>query len=188
MTFGGLGDPHPVPSPQRDAGGCDGAAGAVPQGTCAADLYRHPQLDADIEAVKEIYSENAVAVRWVLPVSPPVSPPATQLCHPWHCAGLTLSPRRVSHREYGTIDDVDIDLHVNISFLDVSPQGVPVALAWGEGDTRARGGPKFPSLAAAPNCGSPSAGGGGDGVEGAADGAHRPPPALLPLPVPRWPW
>lgn len=23
-------------------------------------------------------------------------------------------------REYGTIDDVDIDLHINISFLDVS--------------------------------------------------------------------
>ncbi|NXF13534.1 PARP6 polymerase, partial [Smithornis capensis] len=38
------------------------------QGTCAADLYRHPQLDADIEAVKEIYSENAVAVRWVHPL------------------------------------------------------------------------------------------------------------------------
>ncbi|OXB81962.1 UNVERIFIED_CONTAM: hypothetical protein H355_004045 [Colinus virginianus] len=60
------------------------------QGTCAADLYRHPQLDADIEAVKEIYSENAVSVR-----------------------------------EYGTIDDVDIDLHVNISFLDEE-----VATAW----------------------------------------------------------
>ncbi|XP_052664777.1 protein mono-ADP-ribosyltransferase PARP6 isoform X2 [Harpia harpyja] len=60
------------------------------QGTCAADLYRHPQLDADIEAVKEIYSENAVAVR-----------------------------------EYGTIDDVDIDLHVNIGFLDEE-----VATAW----------------------------------------------------------
>lgn len=24
------------------------------------------------------------------------------------------------HREYGTIDDVDIDLHINIGFLDVS--------------------------------------------------------------------
>lgn len=34
------------------------------QGSCAADLYRHPQLDADIEAVKEIYSENSVSVRW----------------------------------------------------------------------------------------------------------------------------
>ncbi|KAG8507435.1 Protein mono-ADP-ribosyltransferase PARP6 [Galemys pyrenaicus] len=55
------------------------------QGSCAADLYRHPQLDADIEAVKEIYSENSVSIR-----------------------------------EYGTIDDVDIDLHINISFLDVS--------------------------------------------------------------------
>lgn len=43
----------------------DDATGAMPQGTCAADLYRHPQLDADIEAVKEIYSENAVSVRWV---------------------------------------------------------------------------------------------------------------------------
>ncbi|XP_075753651.1 protein mono-ADP-ribosyltransferase PARP6 isoform X1 [Pelodiscus sinensis] len=60
------------------------------QGTCAADLYRHPQLDADIEAVKEIYSENAVSIR-----------------------------------EYGTIDDVDIDLHVNISFLDEE-----VSTAW----------------------------------------------------------
>ncbi|XP_041442608.1 protein mono-ADP-ribosyltransferase PARP6 isoform X1 [Xenopus laevis] len=60
------------------------------QGTCCADLYRHPQLDADIEAVKEIYSENAVSVR-----------------------------------EYGTIDDVDIDLHINIGFLDEE-----VATAW----------------------------------------------------------
>lgn len=60
------------------------------QGTCCADLYRHPQLDADIEAVKEIYGENAVSVR-----------------------------------EYGTIDDADIDLHINISFLDEE-----VATAW----------------------------------------------------------
>lgn len=36
------------------------------QGSCAADLYRHPQLDADIEAVKEIYSENSVFIRWDL--------------------------------------------------------------------------------------------------------------------------
>lgn len=35
----------------------------VLQGTCAADLYRHPQLDVDIEAVKELYSENSVSVR-----------------------------------------------------------------------------------------------------------------------------
>uniref|UniRef100_A0AAY5EMV7 PARP catalytic domain-containing protein n=1 Tax=Electrophorus electricus TaxID=8005 RepID=A0AAY5EMV7_ELEEL len=60
------------------------------QGSCAADLYRHPQLDADIEAVKDIYTDGAVAVR-----------------------------------EYGTIDDVDIDLHINISFLDEE-----VATAW----------------------------------------------------------
>lgn len=75
--------------------------GVVPQGTCAADLYRHPQLDADIEAVKEIYSENAVAVRWVRPPVPApghaipgalmamaslgypfVASLGTQLCHP----------------------------------------------------------------------------------------------------------
>ncbi|KAF6131018.1 hypothetical protein HJG60_007927 [Phyllostomus discolor] len=60
------------------------------QGSCAADLYRHPQLDADIEAVKEIYSENSVSIR-----------------------------------EYGTIDDVDIDLNINISFLDEE-----VSTAW----------------------------------------------------------
>lgn len=60
------------------------------QGSCAADLYRHPQLDADIEAVKDIYTEGAISVR-----------------------------------EYGTIDDVDIDLHINISFLDEE-----VATAW----------------------------------------------------------
>ncbi|RXM34109.1 Poly [ADP-ribose] polymerase 6 [Acipenser ruthenus] len=33
------------------------------QGSCAADLYRHPQLDADIEAVKEIYTDTALSVR-----------------------------------------------------------------------------------------------------------------------------
>ncbi|XP_053784322.1 protein mono-ADP-ribosyltransferase PARP6 isoform X9 [Desmodus rotundus] len=60
------------------------------QGSCAADLYRHPQLDADIEAVKGIYSENSVSIR-----------------------------------EYGTIDDVDIDLNINISFLDEE-----VSTAW----------------------------------------------------------
>ncbi|XP_063045096.1 protein mono-ADP-ribosyltransferase PARP6 [Engraulis encrasicolus] len=60
------------------------------QGSCAADLYRHPQLDADIEAVKDIYTETAINVR-----------------------------------EYGTIDDVDIDLQINVSFLDEE-----VATAW----------------------------------------------------------
>ena len=60
------------------------------QGSCAADLYRHPQLDADIEAVKEVYSENSVSIR-----------------------------------EYGTIDDVDVDLHITISFLDEE-----VSTAW----------------------------------------------------------
>ncbi|XP_070618984.1 protein mono-ADP-ribosyltransferase PARP6 isoform X5 [Erythrolamprus reginae] len=66
------------------------SCGGLLKGTCAADLYRHPQLDVDIEAVKELYSENSVSVR-----------------------------------EYGTIDDVDIDLHINIGFLDEE-----VATAW----------------------------------------------------------
>lgn len=149
----------------------DDAMGAVPQGTCAADLYRHPQLDADIEAVKEIYSENAVSVRWVcvyrdipgapgcdnslsptrgIPRSPALSPchpgmqGATCACHDAHKAtrcgtgGMPASPHPLTScccREYGTIDDVDIDLHVNISFLDVSPHGtggVPVVgCRWG---------------------------------------------------------
>ncbi|XP_061733318.1 protein mono-ADP-ribosyltransferase PARP6 isoform X1 [Nerophis ophidion] len=60
------------------------------QGGCAADLYRHPQLDADIEAVKDIYTDSAISVR-----------------------------------EYGIIDDVDIELHINIGFLDEE-----VATAW----------------------------------------------------------
>uniref|UniRef100_A0A3Q2YI91 Poly(ADP-ribose) polymerase family member 6 n=1 Tax=Hippocampus comes TaxID=109280 RepID=A0A3Q2YI91_HIPCM len=60
------------------------------QGSCAGDLYRHPQLDADIEAVKDIYTDSAVSVR-----------------------------------EYGSIDDVDIDLHINIGFLDEE-----IATAW----------------------------------------------------------
>ncbi|TRY90170.1 hypothetical protein DNTS_033356 [Danionella cerebrum] len=33
------------------------------EGSCAADLYRHPQLDADIEAVKDIYTDSAVSIR-----------------------------------------------------------------------------------------------------------------------------
>ncbi|KAK9952424.1 hypothetical protein ABG768_018264 [Culter alburnus] len=56
----------------------------------ATDLSRHPQLDIDVGAVKDIYSESAVSVR-----------------------------------EYETIDDVDIDLHINVSFLDEE-----VASAW----------------------------------------------------------
>ncbi|KAK3526214.1 hypothetical protein QTP70_017765 [Hemibagrus guttatus] len=54
------------------------------QGNYAADLYCHPQLDTDVVAVKDIYSDSAVGVR-----------------------------------EYEAIDDVDIDLHININFLDM---------------------------------------------------------------------
>lgn len=36
----------------------------ITQGSCAADLYRHPQLDADIEAVKDIYTDSAISVRY----------------------------------------------------------------------------------------------------------------------------
>uniref|UniRef100_A0A3B1KB83 Poly [ADP-ribose] polymerase n=1 Tax=Astyanax mexicanus TaxID=7994 RepID=A0A3B1KB83_ASTMX len=60
------------------------------QGHYVADLYCHPQLDTDVGAVKDIYSDCAVSVR-----------------------------------EYETIDDVDIDLHINIGFLDEE-----VASAW----------------------------------------------------------
>ncbi|XP_066523892.1 protein mono-ADP-ribosyltransferase PARP6 isoform X1 [Hoplias malabaricus] len=60
------------------------------QGHYVADLYCHPQLDTDVGAVKDIYSDSAVSVR-----------------------------------EYETIDDVDIDLHINISFLEEE-----IASAW----------------------------------------------------------
>ncbi|XP_028264568.1 protein mono-ADP-ribosyltransferase PARP6-like [Parambassis ranga] len=33
------------------------------QESCASDLYHHPQLDADIEAVRTLYSDTAVSVR-----------------------------------------------------------------------------------------------------------------------------
>ncbi|KPP77006.1 hypothetical protein Z043_103605 [Scleropages formosus] len=47
------------------------------------ELHKHPQLEADLAAVREIYGPHAVSLR-----------------------------------EYGAIDDVDIDLHVDVSFLD----------------------------------------------------------------------
>ncbi|XP_070828072.1 protein mono-ADP-ribosyltransferase PARP6-like isoform X2 [Chaetodon trifascialis] len=56
----------------------------------ATDLYHHPQLDSDIEAVRTLYSDSAVSIR-----------------------------------EYGPIDDVDVDLHINTNILDEE-----VALAW----------------------------------------------------------
>ncbi|XP_036164580.1 protein mono-ADP-ribosyltransferase PARP8 isoform X3 [Myotis myotis] len=49
------------------------------------ELHKHPQLEADLSAVREIYGPHAVSLR-----------------------------------EYGAIDDVDIDLHVDVSFLDIS--------------------------------------------------------------------
>uniref|UniRef100_G3ULJ8 Poly [ADP-ribose] polymerase n=1 Tax=Loxodonta africana TaxID=9785 RepID=G3ULJ8_LOXAF len=54
------------------------------------ELRKHPQLEADLSAVREIYGPHAVSLR-----------------------------------EYGAIDDVDIDLHVDVSFLDEE-----IALAW----------------------------------------------------------
>ncbi|KAF4074331.1 hypothetical protein AMELA_G00238270 [Ameiurus melas] len=54
------------------------------------ELHKHPQLEADLVAVRELYGHHAVSLR-----------------------------------EYGAIDDVDIDLHVDVSFLDEE-----IALAW----------------------------------------------------------
>nr|XP_046249935.1 protein mono-ADP-ribosyltransferase PARP6-like [Scatophagus argus] len=58
--------------------------------SCATDLYHHPQLDADIQAVRTLYSDSAVFIR-----------------------------------EYGSVDGVDVDLNININFLDKE-----VAKAW----------------------------------------------------------
>ncbi|XP_069897248.1 protein mono-ADP-ribosyltransferase PARP8 isoform X1 [Dipodomys merriami] len=54
------------------------------------ELHKHPQLEADLLAVREIYGPHAVSLR-----------------------------------EYGAIDDVDIDLHIDVSFLDEE-----IAVAW----------------------------------------------------------
>ncbi|XP_039614430.1 protein mono-ADP-ribosyltransferase PARP8 isoform X1 [Polypterus senegalus] len=54
------------------------------------ELHKHPQLEADLAAVRELYGSNAVSLR-----------------------------------EYGAIDDVDIDLHIDVSFLDEE-----IAVAW----------------------------------------------------------
>ncbi|CAB1331693.1 unnamed protein product [Coregonus sp. 'balchen'] len=35
---------------------------------CSTDLYRHPQLDMDIDSVKAIYTDTAVSVRHLLSV------------------------------------------------------------------------------------------------------------------------
>ncbi|XP_071001651.1 protein mono-ADP-ribosyltransferase PARP8-like, partial [Oncorhynchus clarkii lewisi] len=47
------------------------------------ELHKHPQLEVDLAAVREMYGHHAVSLR-----------------------------------EYGAIDDVDIDLHIDVSFLD----------------------------------------------------------------------
>ncbi|KAG8456648.1 hypothetical protein GDO86_002432, partial [Hymenochirus boettgeri] len=54
------------------------------------ELHKHPQLESDLAAVREIYGPSAVSLR-----------------------------------EYGAIDDVDIDLHIDVSFLDEE-----IAVAW----------------------------------------------------------
>uniref|UniRef100_A0A8C8C8G1 Poly [ADP-ribose] polymerase n=1 Tax=Oncorhynchus tshawytscha TaxID=74940 RepID=A0A8C8C8G1_ONCTS len=54
------------------------------------ELHKHPQLEVDLAAVREMYGHHAVSLR-----------------------------------EYGAIDDVDIDLHIDASFLDEE-----IALAW----------------------------------------------------------
>uniref|UniRef100_A0A671LPX2 Poly [ADP-ribose] polymerase n=1 Tax=Sinocyclocheilus anshuiensis TaxID=1608454 RepID=A0A671LPX2_9TELE len=54
------------------------------------ELHKHPQLEADLAAVRDLYGHHAVSLR-----------------------------------EYGAIDDVDIDLHIDVSFLDEE-----IALAW----------------------------------------------------------
>ncbi|KAM9376044.1 protein mono-ADP-ribosyltransferase PARP6-like [Pholidichthys leucotaenia] len=52
------------------------------QDSCAHNLYCHPQLESDIQAVRILYSDSTVSIR-----------------------------------EYGSIDDVDIDLNVSVNSL-----------------------------------------------------------------------
>ncbi|XP_029378339.1 protein mono-ADP-ribosyltransferase PARP6-like [Echeneis naucrates] len=65
-------------------------AGVSLQESCPTDLYQHPQLEADIQAIRTLYSSSAVSVS-----------------------------------EYGSIDDVDVDLNINPNFMDED-----VAKAW----------------------------------------------------------
>ncbi|XP_068458536.1 protein mono-ADP-ribosyltransferase PARP6-like [Clinocottus analis] len=58
--------------------------------SCTMDPAHHPQLEADIQAVRTLYSDTAASIR-----------------------------------EYGSIDDVDVDLNINANVLDEE-----VAMAW----------------------------------------------------------
>lgn len=94
------------------------------QESCVTDLHHHRQLDADIEVVRTLYPDSAVFVR-----------SETSLLSPY--AGFKgkalppTSPSLSSAREYGSIDAVDVDLHIDANFLDVSEIYIALILMWG---------------------------------------------------------
>uniref|UniRef100_A0AAX7U5I1 Poly [ADP-ribose] polymerase n=1 Tax=Astatotilapia calliptera TaxID=8154 RepID=A0AAX7U5I1_ASTCA len=78
-----------------------------------------------IEAVKDIYTDSAISVRYSIDSKTHTHTYAIKLITLITHDKLTLHVVVFMNREYGTIDDVDIDLHINISFLDEE-----VATAW----------------------------------------------------------
>ncbi|CAG05573.1 unnamed protein product, partial [Tetraodon nigroviridis] len=73
----------------------------------AADLHRHPQLDADIQAVRTFCPGAAVSVR---------SDPGVRAV--MERIPASFLPYGCFFREYGSIDGVDVDLHINANSLD----------------------------------------------------------------------
>lgn len=77
----------------------------------AAELHRHPQLDADIQAVRTLCPGSSVSVR-----------SDHQVVALMRSITASFTPLLLFffyNREYVSIDGVDVDLHINANFLDV---------------------------------------------------------------------
>ncbi|EPY80156.1 poly [ADP-ribose] polymerase 8 isoform 2 [Camelus ferus] len=93
------------------------------------ELHKHPQLEADLSAVREIYGPHAVSLSCG-PVGPHDRYSSSLLAYGLYFPNSynvdnTTSVGISASVEYGAIDDVDIDLHIDVSFLDEE-----IAVAW----------------------------------------------------------
>ena len=102
---------------------------------CDADQYRHPQLDTDIETVRGLYADTAVSIRFVTTCHSLELVSQERLA--WQDVVFFILKCRFvvflllfPSREYGTIDDVDVDLQINVSFLEVSKAGLFHTMTW----------------------------------------------------------
>ncbi|MBN3292709.1 PARP8 polymerase, partial [Polypterus senegalus] len=78
------------------------------------ELHKHPQLEADLAAVRELYGSNAVS----LSLLSEGALNSVRVCVLLHSLPYGTCPEN-DNWEYGAIDDVDIDLHIDVSFLDL---------------------------------------------------------------------